>query len=445
MKRDTSRLAGALLASCALALSACVSLASVEPIKAPPSGYHKDVVVHTEFLQPARVGRRCAERGASIFGIAVPGAMACANPTLMTVPNACDMVTGGWYAEAICAAVAHSHGWVPERREPEGLLLQAAWAPDGAAGEGLRPQGAFRAGTAIRVEFTDPARVGLRCAHRGALDAGRPTLSSVACSNASGITVVNPCSVVDGGWYADLLCHEMGHVNGWPANHPGGSFLKDGRVPGSHTLPVDQDSLLVNIRIAVETSIANQRRKEPVYAITPASLAGSPELARQIAEKAGISPMPLPELPRIDQVPDFRLAGSALPVQIAAIITARDPGRPAAAFPGPARAALFAGAVPVFPEAGLAALRLRNSGSGVPAPAFLTAPVSWNMSGNMSGNLSGEMSGDTPAAPVPAAPPALAAAPEPDAAAYPDGSGARLARVHPWLLTGSVKLLVPLD
>ena len=212
-------------------------------------------------------------------------------------------------------------------------------------------------------------------------------------------------------------------------------------MPGSHTLPVDQDSLLVNIRIAVETSIANQRRKEPVYAITPASLAGSPELARQIAEKAGISPMPLPELPRIDQVPDFRLACSALPVQIAAFVTAMDPGRPAAAFPGPARAALFAGAVPVFPEADLAALRLRNSGSGVPAPAFLTAPVSWNMSGN----LSGDMSGDTPAAPVPAAPPALAAAPEPDAAAYPDGSGARLARVHPWLLTGSVKLLVPLD
>jgi hypothetical protein len=41
-----------------------------------------------------------------------------------------------------------------------------------------------------------------------------------ACGGAAGFIVApNPC-VYAGDPYADLLCHELGHVNGWPASHP---------------------------------------------------------------------------------------------------------------------------------------------------------------------------------------------------------------------------------
>ena len=33
-------------------------------------------------------------------------------------------------------------------------------------------------------------------------------------------TLPNPCSFKRGGEYADLMCHELGHVNGWSAKHP---------------------------------------------------------------------------------------------------------------------------------------------------------------------------------------------------------------------------------
>ncbi|MGA1344154.1 MAG: hypothetical protein ACO33A_14160 [Hyphomonas sp.] len=463
MKRDTSRLASRLLASCALALTGCVSLASIEPIKNPPADFQRDVVVHTEFLQPSKVGQRCAQRGVTLFGVPAPGAMACASPSLMTVPNACDTVTGGWYADAVCAAIAHSHGWEAGSGARPGLLMPAAWSADGAAPAGpdaaLRPEGEYRAGTAIRVEFVDAARIGIRCAQRGAVDGGRPTLGSVACANGSGLSLVNPCSVVDGGWYADLLCHEMGHVNGWPASHPGGSFLKDGRVPSSHTPPLDQDSLLLNIQIATRTAIANQSRRDLVYAVTPASLAGSPALARQIADKAGLMRLPDMPLPRIDQVPEIRRAGLALPMQIAGFIAALDPARPFAALTGPARPVLIAEAAsapaaevsgpaslheaPAPPQAELRlaladpqpterippGLRLRAIEGRVPPPLPAVAAVP---------DLAA-------AAALPALAPAPEASPPPRTGLSQAAFGGHLAETHPWLVTGSVMLLVPLD
>ena len=33
-------------------------------------------------------------------------------------------------------------------------------------------------------------------------------------------TLPNPCTFKRGGEYADLMCHELGHVNGWPPKHP---------------------------------------------------------------------------------------------------------------------------------------------------------------------------------------------------------------------------------
>ena len=33
------------------------------------------------------------------------------------------------------------------------------------------------------------------------------------------IIMPNPCLFADGDYYARILCHESGHVNGWPATH----------------------------------------------------------------------------------------------------------------------------------------------------------------------------------------------------------------------------------
>jgi hypothetical protein len=39
----------------------------------------------------------------------------------------------------------------------------------------------------------------------------------LACANSNEIIAPNPCSY-RGDYYADILCHELGHVNGWSHN-----------------------------------------------------------------------------------------------------------------------------------------------------------------------------------------------------------------------------------
>lgn len=41
---------------------------------------------------------------------------------------------------------------------------------------------------------------------------------AIACANGYRIWIDNPC--LHQGPYAALLCHELGHVNGWPGDHP---------------------------------------------------------------------------------------------------------------------------------------------------------------------------------------------------------------------------------
>lgn len=41
-----------------------------------------------------------------------------------------------------------------------------------------------------------------------------------ACTRGNLVTVPNPCAWPGSDPYAQLLCHELGHVNGWPSNHP---------------------------------------------------------------------------------------------------------------------------------------------------------------------------------------------------------------------------------
>ena len=42
-----------------------------------------------------------------------------------------------------------------------------------------------------------------------------------ACTKNGVVTIPNPCTWAPGDSYAELLCHEAAHAQGWPADHPG--------------------------------------------------------------------------------------------------------------------------------------------------------------------------------------------------------------------------------
>ena len=65
------------------------------------------------------------------------------------------------------------------------------------------------------VEFITAERIIPRCIERGAM------VLANACSDTKLITITNPCAY-QGESYARRLCHEMAHVNGWPADHSKG-------------------------------------------------------------------------------------------------------------------------------------------------------------------------------------------------------------------------------
>jgi hypothetical protein len=75
-----------------------------------------------------------------------------------------------------------------------------------------RPPAEYQRSRPVLVEFVTPEAVMLRCMQRGAF------LPSIACADREVITIGNPCAF--GGAYAAILCHELGHANGWPPHHP---------------------------------------------------------------------------------------------------------------------------------------------------------------------------------------------------------------------------------
>jgi len=209
------------------ALSGCVSIGPIEPIKNPPTKFRSDNVVDVEFLNPARVGLRCGERGTQAFGMPVFHAMACGNGKLITMPDPCLTFTGGDYASLICdqrSRQASAPAPVPEWQ----ALLQPASYPTAAraAPTPLKP----RAGASIPVEFVHPSAVLQRCSTRGLEVSVSGGSGLASCGDAEMMTVPNPCMILEAGWYPRTLCHEMAHANGWSMDHPGGSFLSDARA-----------------------------------------------------------------------------------------------------------------------------------------------------------------------------------------------------------------------
>jgi len=208
-------------------LAGCVSIAPIEPVKNPPTMFRSDNVVAVEFLNPARVGLRCGERGTEAFGLPVFHAMACGNGKLITMPDPCLTFTGGEYAGLLCDQRSRPAAALAPVPEWQALLQPASYQPaPRPAPTPLKP----RAGAGVQVEFVHPSAVLQRCSTRG-LEVSVSEKSELAsCGNAGMMTVPNPCMILEAGWYPRTLCHEMAHANGWGMDHPGGSFLSDARA-----------------------------------------------------------------------------------------------------------------------------------------------------------------------------------------------------------------------
>lgn len=117
-------------------------------------------------------------------------------------------------------------------------LIACAGCANMAAIEPIKaPPKEMRFDTSVEVEFVHPAKVGVRCANRGASYFGLPSINAGACSDTVLMTVPNPCYVIGGGWYASLLCHELGHANGWQVNHEGGSYLPSAPIQPASESP----------------------------------------------------------------------------------------------------------------------------------------------------------------------------------------------------------------
>lgn len=112
----------------AVTLSGCAAYQGVEPIIMPPANYQADNAVKVEFVHPALLGVRCAERGVRFLGMPGVNSGACADHELITMPNPCFAVAGGWYASVMCHELAHTNGWA-HNHDGGSLFAQAPLQP----------------------------------------------------------------------------------------------------------------------------------------------------------------------------------------------------------------------------------------------------------------------------------------------------------------------------
>ncbi len=182
MQLRIDRLAG--LAVLVGASAACSTLRGIEPVLSPPSQFQHDGSVAVEFVESDAVGQRCAQRGVTYLGLPGFNSGACGSRELITMPDPCAMPDDG-YARALCAGVG--------RRER------------------------------VAIKFVHPDLAVEHCRSR---NADKRRTGAVVCAVASSLVVVNPCVADTRGWYAETLCHELAHVNGWAANHAGGAYAR---------------------------------------------------------------------------------------------------------------------------------------------------------------------------------------------------------------------------
>jgi hypothetical protein len=74
------------------------------------------------------------------------------------------------------------------------------------------PPARFRANARFRISFMDEAAIGRACGNDGF-----GSCASIGPLRRPWVVMPNPCGIRES--YAQRLCHELGHVNGWPRMH----------------------------------------------------------------------------------------------------------------------------------------------------------------------------------------------------------------------------------
>lgn len=77
-----------------------------------------------------------------------------------------------------------------------------------------RPPARFQGDASFTLNLVAPERVDDACQQLGAPRAAR------ACQRGGLVIFPNPCAWANPSDLRDLLCHELGHVNAWPGDHP---------------------------------------------------------------------------------------------------------------------------------------------------------------------------------------------------------------------------------
>jgi hypothetical protein len=267
----------------AAALSACASLQAVEPVIAPPQEFRGDLVVPVEFVAPALVGLRCAERGATFLGLPGFNSGACSDTVRVTMPDPCLTFASGPYATDLCDLL----------KGP--TASPTAAAPD--ASTDYTPV-AFvpRAAAPVAIEFVSPDRVKLRCRQR--LHGVSLAHADAGCQTRALITLANPCEIEASGWYARTLCHELAHANGWSATHRGGTpvtrkpVLVAAASPQAHAM-----SGRASERAMIRLALARQASVQ-ISALRFPGLDGDLKVALEDADTHSLAALASPAAPR---------------------------------------------------------------------------------------------------------------------------------------------------
>ena len=215
-------------ASALLVLPGCISLQAIEPVMEPPSQFKADVTVPVEFALPGAIGFRCAERGTTFLGLPGINSGACADRTLVTMLDPCMTLTAGPYAQTLCESLKQQR--IEAKPAPDMIevraaqpapgLVKASFSASSKPAVPVQPRTPeLSAWDNVVVEFVDSGDVEMRCAERGAKMAASHA-GVMSCADRLMVTVANPCTSEEQSWYTRTLCHELGHVNGWPADHP---------------------------------------------------------------------------------------------------------------------------------------------------------------------------------------------------------------------------------
>lgn len=278
------KIVAAALAMCVL--PACTTLRSIEPVIAPPTQFQLDRVVAVEFLDASKVGQRCAERGATFFGLPGFNSGACGNRDLITMPNPCDTNIGG-YAAALCAYVEQR-----QSRDTQPHLFNAGLNKLSSKAKShisdlraLRAAATWPAPPAsqrksdLTIEFVHPDLALASCISRGLEVYDVSPSGPITCGNNNVLLAANPCLSNDQSWYAATACHELAHANGWAADHHDGSYFAQKsfvkpKLSQDDILPAEMVLTALQAKSATRQN-ANTIGEPPVVKAQPAYVAES--------------------------------------------------------------------------------------------------------------------------------------------------------------------------